>query len=285
MIQSMLEAVRTFVSYSHDSPDHEAHVLELATRMRDGGIDVEIDAWVDSPPEGWPQWMERHIREARFVLVVCTAIYNQRSRGEERPGRGRGVRWESLLAYQHIYDADGLNERFIPVVFRSEDHLHIPTPLRGATYYNVNEDGGYQNLYRRLTGQRRRVKPPLGAVKMMPPEASAASLTVPLAPTSTPTAAPPAAALPVAISEGYTLASLRAFIMDVLVADSDLDALCIDYFPDTNRYLSSGMDRVAKVNQLLQREDARTILKALQESQPSRYKRFLLQLKHTEAGR
>ena len=94
-----------------------------------------------------------------FVLVVCTETYDRRARGEERPGRGRGVRWESFLAYQHIYQADARNERFLPVLFEPGDVEHIPTPLQGATYYLLDSEEGYERLYRRITGQPEVVPP------------------------------------------------------------------------------------------------------------------------------
>jgi hypothetical protein len=46
---------RVFISYSHDSPEHLDHVLELADRLRTDGIDCHIDQYEESPPEGWPR--------------------------------------------------------------------------------------------------------------------------------------------------------------------------------------------------------------------------------------
>ena len=36
---------KVFISYSHDSPDHEARVLTLANRLRDDGIDA---TWIST---------------------------------------------------------------------------------------------------------------------------------------------------------------------------------------------------------------------------------------------
>jgi len=83
-----------------------------------------------APPEGWPQWMDRQIEEADYVLVVCTATYLRRATGKERPGVGRGVRFESVLIVQDLYDAAMWNEKFIPVLFedaRPEGNKKHPT--------------------------------------------------------------------------------------------------------------------------------------------------------------
>ena len=81
---------KVLISYSHDSPKHEQRVLELANRFRADGIDCIIDQYVVVPPEGWPRWMDKQIRDSDFVVMVCTETYYQRVMGEEQPGKGSG---------------------------------------------------------------------------------------------------------------------------------------------------------------------------------------------------
>ena len=42
-----------FISYSHDSPEHEASVLALAKRLRADGIDAVLDQYESFPTRGW----------------------------------------------------------------------------------------------------------------------------------------------------------------------------------------------------------------------------------------
>jgi SEFIR domain len=42
------EPPKVLISYSHDSPEHAQHVLELANRLRADGIDCTIDQYVGS---------------------------------------------------------------------------------------------------------------------------------------------------------------------------------------------------------------------------------------------
>jgi hypothetical protein len=42
--------------------------LVLSKRLREEGIDCTIDQYLLVPPEGWPRWMEKQIRESNFVL-------------------------------------------------------------------------------------------------------------------------------------------------------------------------------------------------------------------------
>ena len=52
---------------------------------------------------GFPRWMEREIRNANFVLMVCTETYYLRVMENEEPGKGLGVQWEGHPIYQHFY--------------------------------------------------------------------------------------------------------------------------------------------------------------------------------------
>jgi tetratricopeptide (TPR) repeat protein len=158
-----------FISYSQDSPEHCNRVLALSNRLRGEGIDCTLDQYEDSPPEGWPKWMDRHIENSDFVILICTETYYRRAMDKEQKGKGLGVRWESTLTYQHIYDAGGENSRFIPVLFQPNDAKYIPTPLGGSTHYCINSEDGYEDLYRRLTGQPKTTKPELGKLRALPP--------------------------------------------------------------------------------------------------------------------
>ena len=155
------KAPTVFISYSHDSPEHQNRVLSFSNRLRSDGVDTILDQYLEiPPPEGWPRWMDRQIRDADFVLMVCTETYYRRVMGEEEAGRGLGVRWEGNLIYQHIYNAETTNVRFIPLLFERGALAHIPTPLQATTWYQL--DAQYEPLYRRLTRQTSSVKAPLG---------------------------------------------------------------------------------------------------------------------------
>src|SRR5260370_12384263 len=112
--------------------------------------------------------MDRQIRAADFVLMICTSIYYRRWMGEEEQGKGHGVQWESTLIYQYIYNAGTANTRFIPVLLEGADASAIPIPWQGVKYYQPTTEAGYEELYRRLTGQPRTRKGELGTLEQLP---------------------------------------------------------------------------------------------------------------------
>ncbi len=153
--------LRVFVSYSHDSPRHQTRVLELSNRLREQGVNCQIDVYHEAPPEGWPRWMLNQVEDADYVLVICTETYERRFRGKELGGKGRGAKWEGAVITQQLYDAELHNTRFIPILLDPSDEPHIPIVLRGATFYDVSTDRGYLKLYRRLTAQPEIQVPPV----------------------------------------------------------------------------------------------------------------------------
>ena len=159
---------KVFISYSQDSVDFADKVLNFSNKLRQEGIDAILDQYEEAPPEGWPRWMETNIEESDYVLIIGSSGYLDKTTGKVGLGVGRGVKWESNLIYQKLYESDTLNPKFIPVVFDNDDLKFIPLPLRGSTYYNVSSDKGFDKLYWRLRGVSTKQKPPLGKLRPLP---------------------------------------------------------------------------------------------------------------------
>lgn len=153
------EAIKVFVSYTHDSPAHSRRVLDLSNALRQAGFDCDIDQYHTN--QSWPAWMERVIESSKFVLVVCTPTYLRRWKNEERPGVGLGAQWESLLTRQHLYLSPGKNEKYVPLVFETKDVLCIPTPLGDVTRIDLSQADGFKRLRCRLLCIPPAEKPPI----------------------------------------------------------------------------------------------------------------------------
>jgi tetratricopeptide (TPR) repeat protein len=161
---------RVFISYSHDSPQHQQRVLALANRLRSDGVEAWIDQYAPDPDEGWPKWMRTQVKEADKVLLVFTEIYQRRFEGDEEEGRGLGATFEGVIVTQTLYESGGRNAKFRPVVFSEEDELSIPLELRRFNRYRVDTEDHYQNLLRWLHGAPRIVAPTIGQKPDLPVE-------------------------------------------------------------------------------------------------------------------
>lgn len=131
-----------FISYTHDSSEHDNRVLTLADRLRSDGINADLDQYHTAPLEGWRLWRNQQIHEADFVLMVCTEPHYRRIMGTEEPE-----------LYHYLYDAGAARLKFVPILFSGSDAEHIPLVLREMTYFLVDTQEGYEALYRLLTKQ------------------------------------------------------------------------------------------------------------------------------------
>ncbi len=156
---------KVFISYSHQNAKYEEKVLSFANKLRSEGIDANLDLYEESPSEGWPRWMENQIRGADFILVICCKSYHEKCYTDNK---GKGVSWEVNIVYQHIYDANSENTKFIPVFFEEDDIQYILTPIKSFTYYNIGTNEDYDKLYWRLRGVTQVHKPPLGKLRSLP---------------------------------------------------------------------------------------------------------------------
>lgn len=156
------------ISYAHDSEEHKERALALADKLNLEGINCWIDRYVEGsdPERGWPAWMEEKVRLSDFVFVIASERYLARFEGREVDGKGAGAKFESLILQQEIFENDSKNQKFIPIIFDKTDRAFIPIPLKAWTNFNASDDGDYEKLYRRITGQIKISKPVVGKIKV-----------------------------------------------------------------------------------------------------------------------
>ena len=113
--------------------------------------------------------MERSIRESRFVIIVCTPRYKEKSNS-----RSGGVGYEENIITAEV--AANQNERkFIPVLACGEWQEAAPSWVLGKAYVDLRGDGlpqpRYEDLLVTLHGTREG-RPPLGIAPKSPSGAS-----------------------------------------------------------------------------------------------------------------
>ena len=155
---------RVFISYSKDSPEHTERVFELSNRLRGDGINCILDQCEPLPPEGWPRWTRRQLRDADFVLLVCTTTYYRLVMGEEDPTPKAEFRWEGRLLYHYLCEAEVPPGRYIRVLFGGDESARLPPALQNARACRPWTDEGYKELCGWLTERT----PAQGALPLRP---------------------------------------------------------------------------------------------------------------------
>jgi hypothetical protein len=163
---------------------------ELADRLRAIGVDVRLDVYFrDSlhgfrppqrasgdPRDPWLAWSAQQIAEADTVLLFCTPEYVESDRGRgASPGewwtwcqldesarigtRVPALWWDWYAIAREVTDRPA---KFIPIGVGRYDDDQIPAFVRGASYINLSDDGGFEALVRRIRQVWRERKPRQG---------------------------------------------------------------------------------------------------------------------------
>jgi TIR domain len=149
---------KVFISYSWDDEAHKEWVRRLATQLRAGGVDARLDYWHAVPGDQLPEFMEREIRDANYVIIVCTPVYKTKS--EARIG---GVGYEGGIMSAEFFLKQN-HRKFIPVLARGSWAEAAPSWLLGSLCIDLSVvrcAAGYEELKKTLLGVREQA-PPLG---------------------------------------------------------------------------------------------------------------------------
>lgn len=156
---------KAFISYSHDSQEHKKWVLDLATRLRNTGVDAILDQWDLKPGDDLPHFMEKHLANADRVLMICTEKYVQKANA----GAG-GVGYEKMIITADLLRSIDSN-KVIPIIRQSGTHA-VPTFLKSKVFLDFSREDQFEfsfdELVRTLHNAPLFVKPPVGKIPFTP---------------------------------------------------------------------------------------------------------------------
>lgn len=153
------EIPKVFISYSYDSTEHETWVEQLATMLRSDGIEAILDKWYLHPGDPITQFMEQSIRDADFVLIVCTEKYKNKS--DARVG---GVGYEESIISSDMLSSSN-HRKYIPILKSKNYSESVPIALHSKKYVNLTREDIFSQSYRDLLLTlygRRPEAPPIG---------------------------------------------------------------------------------------------------------------------------
>lgn len=153
-----MTAPSIFISYSHDSADHKKWVVQLATDLRNNGVNASLDHWDLALGQDVSLFMQKGISEADRVLLICSDSYVEKAdRGSGGVGYERSIVTEEMVASIDT-------KKFIPLIREGKLERKIPKFLGPRRWIDFNKDASYdeslQDLLRELLDAQG--KPPLG---------------------------------------------------------------------------------------------------------------------------
>lgn len=158
------EHPKVFISYSWTSVEHEQFVLDLATSLRNHGVDAILDKWDLKPGQDKYVFMESMVVDTAVlkVLVLCDHKYQEKANN-----RAGGVGTESQIISQELYGRVK-QTKFIPIVreYDEDGQPCLPVFMKGLIYIDVSSEehygDGLDQLLRLIYEQPFHEKPKLG---------------------------------------------------------------------------------------------------------------------------
>lgn len=155
---------KAFVSYSWSSEEHQQWVLDLATQLRENGVDVTIDKWDLKEGHDAIQFMERMVTDPKINKVIMVLDRRYAEKADDRKG---GVGTETQIISPEIY-AKADQNKFVGVASEiGEDGKPFrPTFYKSRIYIDLsNSDiyaANFEQLLRWIYDKPAHPKPPLG---------------------------------------------------------------------------------------------------------------------------
>lgn len=143
-----MENPKVFISYSWSSPQHEQCVINIATELRQSGVDVILDKW--DLREGYDTiaFMEKMVTEPEIkkVIIVSVRIY-----AEKADSRKGGVGNETQIISKEIYHKVE-QDKFVVVIAEKDEHgkPYLPTYYKSRIYIDLSEPDSYTENFERL---------------------------------------------------------------------------------------------------------------------------------------
>ena len=139
---------KLFISYSWSNAAHEQWVVDLATELRESGIDVILDKW--DLKEGYDAvaFMEKMVTDPEIKKV---AIITDETYATKADGRDGGVGTETQIISKKVYD-DQEQDKFVAVVAQKDEHgkPYLPTYYKSRIYIDLSEPDKYGENFERL---------------------------------------------------------------------------------------------------------------------------------------
>ena len=155
---------KTFVSYSWSSPEHQQWVIDLATQLRENGVDAILDKWDLKEGHDSIAFMEKMVTDPTVekVIMVSDRVY-----AEKADGRRGGVGAEAQIISPQIY-AKADQNKFVAVVSEldADGKPFLPTYYGARIILDLSKQEIYpenfEQLVRWIFGKPAFPKPQVG---------------------------------------------------------------------------------------------------------------------------
>lgn len=143
-----MSAPKVFISYSWSSPEHQQWVVDLATQLRESGVDAILDKWDLKEGHDSIAFMERMVTDTDVQKVVIVSDRQYSERANDRRG---GVGTETQIISPQIY-AKADQDKFVVVVSEvdAEGKAFLPAYYGSRIFINLSREDIYPENFEQL---------------------------------------------------------------------------------------------------------------------------------------
>lgn len=139
---------KLFISYSWSDDEHERWVTNLATELRESGVDVILDKWDLKEGHDAIAFMEKMVTDPAIkkVVIICDEKYAVKA-----DGRAGGVGTETQIISKEVYENQA-QEKFVAVVCSKDANgkAFLPAYYKSRIYIDLAEADAYADNFDRL---------------------------------------------------------------------------------------------------------------------------------------
>ncbi|MHB7672400.1 SEFIR domain-containing protein, partial [Providencia stuartii] len=139
---------KLFISYSWSNPDHEQFVLNLATELRESGVEAILDKWDLKEGHDAIAFMEKMVTdpEIQKVIIISDKMY-----AEKANGRAGGVGTETQIISREVYQQQE-QSKFVAIVTERDSNgkAYLPVYYKSRMYIDFSEQDNYSDGFEKL---------------------------------------------------------------------------------------------------------------------------------------
>lgn len=160
-----MEAKKVFISYSWSSQEHEERVLDLATDLRENGVDAILDKWDLREGEDADKFMESMVSDETISKVLIVSDKQYAVKSDKRKG---GAGTEAQIISRKIYEQTD-EKKFVVAAFEVNEETgkpYLPVYYGSRKYIDFTDQSKqvekFEELIRWINDKPLYVKPELG---------------------------------------------------------------------------------------------------------------------------
>ncbi len=141
-------APKLFISYCWSNATHEQWVVDLASELRESGVDVVLDKWDLKEGHDAVALMEKMVTDPEIKKVVIISDETYTEKADDRAG---GVGTETQIISKEVYDNQE-QDKFVAVVSQKDENgkPFLPTYYKSRIYIDLSEPDNYGENFEKL---------------------------------------------------------------------------------------------------------------------------------------